>query len=245
MLRRVVGLLREKYGPRVPILVRLDSGFAHPLLLDVLDELRVKYVVGLPSNKKLNKWAQSRGRLPTARARARRSNQAERVYDERLYQAGKWKHARRVILKAEAIPYPGRELKDNPRFVVTNLRHRPDRVYEVHYCARGDVENRIKELKHGLSVDRTSCSSLVANQFRVILTAAAYLLFQDMRWRLRKTRHARAQVDRLRTCLLKASARATESVRRIVLHLPMAFPFQQLWWELARSLGARRPARAT
>ncbi len=122
----------------------------------------------------------------------------------------------------------------------TNLRHKPERVYEI-YCGRGDAENRIKELKCDLSIDRTSCTSFVANQVRVVMTAAAYLLFQELRWRLRKTKLKRAQVGRLRTTLLKVSARVTESVRRIVFHLPTSYAFEMLWRRAAHALGASRP----
>lgn len=145
-----------------------------------------------------------------------------------------------MILKAEAIPYLGREMKDNSRFVVTNLRHKPERVYEI-YCGRGDAENRIKELKCDLSIDRTSCTSFVANQVRVVMTAAAYMLFQELRWQLRKTKLKRAQVGRLRVTLLKVSARVTESVRRIVFHLPTSYAFKTLWRRAAHALGASRP----
>lgn len=238
MLRRVVEKIRTAFGHRQYILVRLDAGFANPQLLDELEELEVKYVVGLPNNAKLNKWAKRR--LPRVRRLARESGQSEREFDERLYAAGSWPHKRRVILKAEAIPYAGRQMKNNPRFVVTNLRHKPERVYEI-YCGRGDAENRIKELKCDLAIDRTSCSSFVANQVRVVMTTAAYLLFQELRWQLRKTKLKRAQVGRLRTTLLKVSARVTESVRRIVFHLPTSYAFEKLWRHAARALGASAP----
>ena len=244
LLRRMVARLRETFGARQKILVRLDSGFAYPMLFDVLEELGVQYIVGMPSNKKLAKWAESRGRLPTARAMARRSGKAERVYDERLYQTRSWPHPRRVLLKAEALPYPGRPLKSNPRYVVTNLRHKPQNALDLYYL-RGDVENRIKELKCDLSIDRTSCSRFVANQFRVILTSAAYLLFQELRWRLRRTKYARAQVGRLRVALLKVSARVVESVRRIVFHLPLSYAFTEDFARAACTLGARRRQPAT
>ena len=238
MLRRMIGHLRKQFGRKLYILVRLDSGFANPRLLNALEALRVKYVVGLPNNVRLNKWAKRR--LPRVRRLARESGHAEREFDERLYAAGSWPHKRRVILKAEAIPYVGREMKNNPRFVVTNLRHKPERVYEI-YCGRGDAENRIKELKHDLHIERTSCTSFVANQIRVSMAAAAYLLFQELRWRLRRTKLRRAQVGRLRTTLMKVSARITESVRRIVFHLPTSYAFTDLWRLAAHALGAARP----
>ena len=238
MLGRMVGQLRDAYGRHQYILVRLDAGFANPKLLEALEELGVKYVVGLPSNARLNKWAKRR--LPRVRRLARESGESEREFHENFYAARSWPHERRVILKAEAIPYEGREMKSNSRFVVTNLRHKPERVYEI-YCGRGDAENRIKELKCDLSIDRTSCTSFVANQVRVVMTAAAYLLFQELRWQLRKTELRRAQVGRLRSTLLKVSARVTESVRRIVFHLPTSYPFAKLWRRAAHALGASRP----
>jgi hypothetical protein len=235
MLRRVVGKLRDAFGAGMYILVRLDSGFANPGLLDVLEELKVKYVVGLPNNKKLNRWAKRK--QPRVRRLARESGGTQREFHERYYAAGSWPHERRVILKAEAIPYTGRKLKDNPRFVVTNLRHKPERVYEI-YCGRGDPENRFKELKDDLSIDRTSCSSFLANQFRVLMTAAAYMLFQELRWQLRNTDLRRAQVRRIREMLIKIAARVTESARRIVFHLPTCCPFARPWRQAARALGA-------
>lgn len=235
MLRRVVGKLREEYGAGIYILVRLDSGFANPGMYNVLEELRVKYVVGLPSNKRLKRWSDRR--QPRVRRLARESGDTVREFHERFYAAESWPHERRVILKAEAIPYPGREMKNNPRFVVTNLRHTPERVYEI-YCGRGDAENRIKELKDDLSIDRTSCSNFLANQFRVLMTAAAYMLFQELRWQLRNTELRRAQVRRMREMLLKIAARVTESVRRIVFHLPVRLPFGRPWRKVARALGA-------
>ena len=238
MLERMVEKIRAAYGRRQYILVRLDAGFANPRLLDALDDMRVKYVVGLPNNAKLNKWAKRR--LPRVRRLASESGQSEREFDERFYAARSWSRERRVILKAEALPYPGRKMKNNPRFVVTNLRHKPERVYEI-YCGRGDVENRIKELKGDLAIDRTSCTSFVANQVRVVMTAAAYLLFQELRWQLRKTKLHRAQVGRLRVTLLKVGARVVESVRRVVFHLPARYPFAALWRRAACALGATRP----
>jgi hypothetical protein len=105
--------------------------------------------------------------------------------------------ARRVLIKAEVLVYPGRPPKDNVRFVVTNLPHAPARAYAL-YCGRGDMENRLKELQHGLASDRTSCSRFAANQFRLLLAAAAYVLFQALRWQARGTSYARAQVTTLR-----------------------------------------------
>ena len=174
-----------------------------------------------------------------ARRRAAASDQTQHVYAETPYAARSWPHKRRVIIKAEVTCHPGREPKDNPRFVVTNLPQGPVFVYERIYCRRGDVENRIKELHLGLQIDRTSCSRFLANQFRVFLTSAAFVLMQELRLRLARTTLARAQAWTLRDRLLKIGARVVASVRRLVLHLPASCPFLTSWGRLAISLGAR------
>jgi hypothetical protein len=112
-----------------------------------------------------------------------------------------------VIFKAEVVRLGERALRDNPRFVITNLPQTPQWIYEHVYCERGDIENRIKELHDGLEIDRTSCAKFWANQFRVLLTAAAYVLLQEVRLRAPGTECARAQVGILRERLLKLGAR--------------------------------------
>ena len=102
------------------------------------------------------------------------------VYGETQYPTRSWTQARRVIIKAEVVHLDGRDPRDNPRFVITNLRQTPQWIYEQVYCGRGEIENRIKELHHGLAIDRTSCSRFWANQLRVLLTAAAYVLMQEL-----------------------------------------------------------------
>ena len=174
-----------------------------------------------------------------ARARSWCSEQTEHVYtDTDEYQAGTWNHARRVVIKAEVVRLGDREPRDNPRFVVTNLRQTPRFIYEKVYCARGDVENRIKELK-ALQIDRTSCQDFSANQLRVLLTAAAYVLMQELRLCAAGTACARAQVPWLRDRLLKLGVQVVRSVRRIVLHLPRATPDLAAWQHIAFALGAR------
>jgi hypothetical protein len=123
--------------------------------------------------------------------------------------------------------------------VVTNLKGAPQRLYERIYCQRGEIENRIKELHLGLQIDRTSCTRFLANQFRVLLAAAAFVLLQELRRRAAGTRFFRAQVWTLREQLLKLGARVTVSARRIVLHLPTSFPFLVPWRRLALAFGAR------
>ena len=122
--------------------------------------------------------------------------------------------------------------------MVTNLKTSPRHVYEDVYCARGDVENRLKELKLGLGIDRTSCTRFLANQLRVLMSAAAYVLMQELRLKAWRTGCGRVQVSTLRLRLLKLGAWIESSVWRIVIHLPIGTPFADYWRRIAPSLGA-------
>ena len=238
LLSRLLPLLRKAF-PRARFLVRLDGGFASPAVFDFLEaQPRLEYVVAMAKNAVLERHAEPA--MLVSRARSWCSEQTEHVYtDTDEYQAGTWNHARRVVIKAEVVRLGDREPRDNPRFVVTNLRQTPRFIYEKVYCARGDVENRIKELK-ALQIDRTSCQDFSANQLRVLLTAAAYVLMQELRLCAAGTACARAQVPRLRDRLLKLGVQVVRSVRRIVLHLPRATP--DLAAHRVRARGARRIA---
>jgi hypothetical protein len=236
ILRRVIDRLRDAF-PGVRLFVRLDGGFACPEVLDFLDDQpRLDYVVAIARNKVLERRAKRL--MGRARRLSRSSKKTERVFGECQYAAGKWSYKRRVVIKAEVTRLEGREPKNNPRFVVTNLRHTPRTVYQ-RYRERGDVENRIKELQYGLQIDRTSCTRFWANQFRVLLTATAYVLMQELRLHAKHTGCARAQVSTLRERLFKIGVWIEVSVRRIVLHLPTSYPFRNDWGRLAVALGAR------
>lgn len=236
VLGRAIERLSEEF-PEARILVRLDGGFACPQIFELLEALPwVDYVAAMASNKVLNRLAEPL--MKRARRLSKRTDRTEHVYGECRYAAGTWPKARRVIIKAEVVRHEGKEPKDNPRFVVTNLRRAPRPVYEKVYCERGDVENRIKELKGGLEIDRTSCTRFWANQFRVLMTAAAYVLMQQLRLRAARTSCARAQVQTLRERLFKLGAHVVVSVRRFVLHLPASYPFFDAWKVLSLSLGA-------
>jgi hypothetical protein len=145
VLRRLIRLVRASF-PKACIRVRLDGGFASPALFAFLDsEPGVEYVVAMTSNAVLQRRAEEA--IDVARLMSGLTNATEHVYDETRYAARSWKRERRVILKAEVVYGEGKEPKDNPRFVVTNLRQRPQWIYETAYCPRGEIENRIKELK--------------------------------------------------------------------------------------------------
>ena len=119
--------------------------------------------------------------------------------------------------------------RDNARFVITNLRHKPEQRVEDLLCERGDSENRIKELKNDLEIDRTSCTNFLANQARVLFAATAYILFQELRAAMLGTELERGMVAKLRIYLLKIGATITESTRRIVVSMPSSHPWRDLW----------------
>jgi len=235
ILSRLLPRLRAAF-PRARLRVRLDGGFAAPEIFAFLERENLEYVVAMAKNTVLERRAARL--MGTARRLSRQSQSTEHVYGECRYAAGTWPNRRRVLIKAEVVRHPDRDPKDNPRFVVTNLKASPRHLYEAIYCARGDVENRIKELHHGLEIDRTSCSRFLANQLRGLLTAAAYVLYQELRLNAARTAYRRAQVGTLRAQLLKLGAWVQSSVRRIVLHLPASFPRFHDWQLIAQALGA-------
>ena len=193
------------------------------------------YVVGMPGNSKLAEAAAEHMRV--VRTLAERFGGSLAWWGETRCQTRNWPRERRVTFKAEALVYAGREIKDNLRFHVTNLRAAPRKVWEI-YSQRGDVENRIKELHDGLEIDRTSCSSFLANQLRVLQSATAYVLYQELRLRVKDRQLAHAHVTTLRERLFKLGAVVKESVRRIVLSFPESYPWKAAWYGVARSLGA-------
>ena len=235
ILRRLINMISYSF-PGARIRVRLDGGLAHPELLAFLDaESNLEYVVAMAKNAVLKRKAKPAMRQ--ARRLSRQSGKTEHVYSEANYAAQSWARPRRIIIKAEIVRTEGKTPKDNPRFVITNMKQSPQWLYEQVYCQRGEIENRIKEL-HDLQIDRTSCSDFWANQFRVLLTATAYVLMQELRLQAAHTSCARAQVWTLRERLLKLGARVVGSVRRVVVHLPTSFPFLSTFRQVALALGA-------
>src|SRR5947208_993973 len=216
LLRRLFTKLRALF-PRARLRVRTDAGFADAKLLTVLDAAGVEYVLGLTGNRRLDKRLR---RLPgRAGMHARATGATATRYGETRYAARRWERKRRIIMKAEVLCYPGRSRKDNPRFLVTNLPHRPATVYTRLYCGRGDMENRLKELQHGVATDRTSCSRFAANQPRLLFSVAAYALFQTLQTFACLTGLVAAQVGTLRERLVKVAVWGERSVPRIALHV--------------------------
>jgi len=238
ILLRVIEQLRERF-PHARIRVRLDGGFAGPDIFEFLEEQGVEYLVAMAQNKVLER--RSKRLMGTARRLSRESGQSEALFGETCYAAQSWKkQKRRVIYKAEVVRLEDREPRDNCRFVVTNLSMTPRNIYKL-YRQRGDVENRIKELKGGLYLDRTSCHRFLANQLRVLMTAAAYALLQELRCRLKRTSLATAQVETLRLKLFKIAGRVERSCRRITMHLSEHHAWATEWMQAARAVGAMSP----
>jgi hypothetical protein len=235
ILARVFERLRQAF-PKAGLFVRLDGGFACPEILEFLEAQGVDYTIAMAGNAVLDRLCERW--MERARGLSTHSGQTEHVYGELRYAAKSWSRKRRIIVKAEVVRSQDREPRDNARFVITNLPIEPQQLYEDIYCQRAHIELRIKELHYGLEIDRTSCTRFWANQLRVLLTAAAYVLMQELRTRAVTTSCARAQVSTLRERLLKLGVWLTCSVRRIVLHLPQSSPWRSDWCCVARRLGA-------
>lgn len=234
LLQRTVKRLRSAFK-KARIRVRLDAGFAYPQIFDALEELGVEYVVAMGENSALASRATRH--MLAARVLTERFAATTTLFGDAAYKTKSWKHERRVVFKAEVVHADGKPPRNNARYVITNLRHEPGRVWEI-YCQRGDSENRIKELKNDLEIDRTSCTSFLANQVRVLLTAVAYVLYQELRAALWGTDLHRAMVATLRLRLLKIGATITESARRIVISMSSSHPWKDLWVKAARRVVA-------
>jgi Transposase DDE domain group 1 len=222
--------------PAARLRVRLDAGYATPEIFAHLEAAGVEYVVAMAGNAVLARHAEPS--IAPLRPVVATTHDTATTYAEVAYQARTWATPRRTIIKAEVVWHDGREPRDNPRFLITNLRQTPEWIYTHVYCARGDSENRLKELKHALAFGRTSCTRFWANQLRVTLSAAAFVLCQELQFRADRTALRGAQVLRLRQALITIGVQVVRSVRRIVLHFPRSHPDAVTWAHLARALGA-------
>lgn len=235
ILKLLVTRLRQAW-PQVKIVFRADSGFCRWRLLRWCDRHGVDYIVGLARNAVLERQGQAL--MDEAHAGYEATDEKQRLFGEFSYAADTWDRERRVIAKAEFGPQG-----DNPRFVVTSLAGDPQDLYDRVYCHRGEAENRIKEQQLGLFADRTSCHAFPANQFRVLLSAAAYVLMETLRREgLAGTELASAQVGTIRLKLLKIGGRIVRSVRRVMVHLATPFPLQELFRTVLARLMARPAA---
>jgi Transposase DDE domain group 1 len=235
LLRRVIRRIKQRF-PQVQIAVRGDSGFCTPLLLETLEQLNVElgdveYLFGLAKNPALLRQATA------ARSQAeelfRRRGEKARCFTSFSYAARSWSRSRFVVAKVERCA-----MGENPRFVISSLEGFPaDLLYQA-YCERGQCENLIKDLKNALQADRLSCSSFRANFFRLLLHTAAYRLLHALRQKIavHSAPLGRAQFDTLRLRLLKVAAWVTQSARRVLIRLPKAFPWAEVFGRLATEL---------
>ena len=234
-VQRIVGRLREVW-PDVQILVLADSGFMREELMAWCEGNGVDYVLGLSRNARLERLLGPS--LESARRYQEIIGRAVRVFTELNYRTlDSWSRTRRVIGKAEYT-----EKGDNPRFIVTSLGARAfpaQMLYEDVYCARGDMENRIKEQQLDLFADRTSTATLRANQFRLWLSSVAYCFLNDLReLGLAGTRLAKAQCGTIRTRLMKIGALVCVSVRRVLVRMAESCPFQDVFVDALLALRA-------
>jgi Transposase DDE domain group 1 len=222
VLKLLVRKLRAVW-PDVKITIRGDSGFCRWRTMRWCDSHGVGYILGLAKNPALERLALDE--MATAARRFALTGDPQRVFGSFAYSAETWDRARRVIVKAEHTAKGA-----NPRFAVANVPGEAQELYEDVYCQRGDMENRIKEQQLDLFADRTSCHRFLANQFRLLLSSAAYVLVQALRRiALSGTELATAQVGTLRLKLFKVAARVVLSARRVVFHLASSYPYQELF----------------
>jgi len=223
--------LRKKW-PNVKIIFRGDSGFCRNKMLTWFEKNKISYVVGMPSNAVVKR--QTTDLILKAEEEFKKTKQKQKLYSETKYAAKTWNNNRRVIVKAEH-----GDLGENTRYVVTNLEGTAQNIYEKIYCARGEMENRIKEQQLGLFADRTSCHDWWPNQFRLILSSLAYVLLETIRREnLQKTELAQAQVGTIRLKLLKIGAVVIRNTRRIKVMISSHYPYQKLFSDLAMALSS-------
>ncbi len=232
-LERIVGRIRKRW-PGVEIWLRGDSGFCRDQLLAWCEAQGVEYVLGIAQNPRLKRSLAPE--MERARQECERTGQAARVFKDFRYRTlDSWSRERRVIGKAEHLPRGA-----NPRFVVTSLgaeRMAARALYEEVYCARGDMENRIKEQQLALFADRTSAQTMRANQLRLYFASFAYTLLELLRrWGLAGTQLARAQCDTIRLKLLKIGVRIRVSVRAVRLSFDEGFPDAGLFGQVLARL---------
>lgn len=236
-LRRLIREIRALW-PKTEILLRADSHYCTPELLDLCDQLGLRYVFGLARNARLQEQIQTLETSTVARY-SRNGGQKVRRFKTFAYAAGSWSKARRVVARVE-VSSRGRDT----RYIVTNLNGgRGKHLYEKVYSARGQAENHIKAWKAHLASDRTSCSKAAANQMRLMLHGAAYWIW----WKLRaacpkKSPWRRAQFDTLRLHLVKLAATVVEKKTRIIVTLPASCPQQRLLRLLFDALAPPEPA---
>ncbi len=232
-LRRIIGQIREQW-PDTRIGIRGDSGFCRDDIMSWCERNKVHYAIGMATNVRLQRAIGREMHIVERQCETR--GEASRMYRNLRYRTRKsWSRERRVVAKVEHLP--GRA---NPRFVVTNLprsRFGAGVLYEELYCARGEMENRIKEQQLHLFADRTSTATMRANQLRLYFSSFAYVLMQGLRWMgLHGTELEKAQCETIRLRLFKVGARISVSTRKVWVSLSEAYPRQALFAGVLRQL---------
>jgi hypothetical protein len=240
ILALLVKRLRQVW-PKVRIIFRGDSGFCREHIMLWCELNDVDYVLGLAKNQRLKR--EIAAELEQAKTLFQQTHQPARVFKDFRYQTLKsWSRSRRVVGKAEYL-----DKGENPRFVVTSMSAEhvdAHTLYEQRYCARGDMENRIKEQQLWLFADRTSCATMRANQLRLWFSSVGYTLMQALRrLGLRGTKLAKAQCGTIRLKLLKVGAQIRVTVRKIWVSLSEGYPYQQLFRQVYENLAALCPIR--
>lgn len=225
-VQRITAQIRRQW-PNVRIILRADSGFARELLMAWCEIEGIDFVFGLARNNRLEEILEPE--MEVVRREHELTARPARCFKDFRYRTLQtWSRERRVVGKAEQLPG-----KANPRFVVTSLapgEYPAQALYEQLYCARGDMENRIKEQQLGLFADRTSTRKMRSNQLRLYFSSIAYVLMNELRrLGLRRTPLAEAQVDTIRVRLLKLAAVVRLSVRRVIVSLSSVFPLRGLF----------------
>ena len=237
LLKLLVDKLRKAW-PDVKITLRGDSGFCRWRLMRWCDSHGIGYILGLAQNPVLRRAACDE--IARAERQFQKTGQTQRIFGTFSYAASTWDRSRRVIVKAEHTAQGA-----NPRFIVANVPGDPQELYEDVYCQRGEMENRIKEQQLDLFADRTSCHRFLANQFRLLLSSAAYVLVQALRrTALAGTELSQAQVGTIRLKLFKVAARVAVTVRRVTFHLSSSYPYQEIFRTVYQTLSGR-PAELT
>lgn len=229
-LKEIIAAIRQRFGKKVRIIVRADSGFARDEIMTWCEQNDVFYCLGLARNKRLvARIGEAFGQLYAEIAEGKNSLPCRRFQEFEYRTRKSWRRSRRVVGKAEIL-----EKGQNPRFIVTNLkaewdaRFAPVALYEEFYCGRGEMENRIKEAQMDLFADRTSTHWMASNQLRLWFSAFAHLLISVLRAEvLCGTELAKATVGQIRLKLFKVAARIKVSCRRIHLELASGYPYRE------------------
>lgn len=256
IMKRVLHLLRQHW-PNTHILLRGDGHFSNPELMSLISGMgNADFIFGLGGNSVLSAKAEglmknARGHLALHQSLAAQglgpAVASVRMFGEFEYAAKSWAQAYRVVLKAEVLAaHDGRPARDNQRYVVRSLRsHTPSALYQHVYCQRGQAENWIKQVKTDLQSDRTSASTFLANFARLLLTAAAYVLHQQLRvLGLQGTELATAQPKTVILSLFKIAVRVKQYKDRVLLHLPSSCPVKALLAKVSQRLGPNKRAAA-